>query len=285
MSTIQSDESNARAPETAGEKLAAKRAEKAARKAAARGTQNVAVEEVEKSVLAATSWFDEHGRTVVTVCGIGLAILAGYQFWSMQSRGVAEKAGDLFYTAVQTANGLVLGENQTPPEDALVPTFTSAQERDEKALSEYREVTKQFAQSEAGRWAKLGEANSLLALGKHADAAKAFDEALAAAGDDSFLRFRSLEGAAYALEADRKRDEAQKKLDELAKLDGGTYNSVAEYHRARMLAAEGKRDEARKVLEGISVKHSYRVKICGCRLIVFGRRHASNNVHIDLAKF
>jgi tetratricopeptide (TPR) repeat protein len=130
-----------------------------------------------------------------------------------------------------------------------VPTFTSAKERDDKALTEYQAVTKQFANSDAGRWSKLGEANTLLALGKHADAAKAFDVALAAAGDDEFLRFRALEGASYALEAEGKRDEAQKKLEELGKLDGGAYKPVAEYHRARLLAASGKRDEARSVLE------------------------------------
>ncbi len=243
-------ENNPEAParDTVGSRLAAKRAAKAAQKAAARGTQNPA-EEVAKSMLWATTWFDRNGKLVWgSVAGLGV-VFAAWLLFSMQRTQTEHAAGSLLRNAVVAATGTVLADDATPPEDSLVPTFSSGAERDKKALERYLETQKKFGDTPAGHWAKLGEANQLLATGKFAAATQAYNAALQQAGDDTFLRFRALEGLGYALEGDHKTDDALKRFDELGRLDSGAYKSVADYHRARILAASGKRDEALKLLE------------------------------------
>jgi tetratricopeptide (TPR) repeat protein len=249
-------ENNPEAParDTAGSRLAAKRAAKAAKKAAARGTQNP-VEEVAKSMLWASSWFDRHAKLIWGGVAAVAVAAAAWVLFSMQRTQTEHQAGSLLRNAVVAATGTVLAEDAPAPEDSLVPTFPSAAERDKKALERYREVQKSYGDTPAGHWAKLGEANELLALGKAAEATQAYNAVLQTAGDDNFLRFRALEGIGYALETDKKPDEALKRYDELGHFDNGAYKSIADYHRARILAATGKRDEALKLLEA-SIKAS-----------------------------
>jgi tetratricopeptide (TPR) repeat protein len=98
----------------------------------------------------------------------------------------------------------------------------------------------------------LGVANSLLELGKPAEASSEYTKALESAGDDTYLRSRALEGSGYALEAQQKYEDALKKFDELSHLANGAYRSLGDYHRARVLVAQGKAADARAVLEGMS---------------------------------
>lgn len=251
MADIQSDKAHAPAQDTAGSRLAAKRAAKAARKAASRGTTNPA-EEVAKSVQNVNAWIDAHGRKVWIVLGAGVAVaVAVFAIIALQdSKG--REAGTLLRTAVMTSQGIIVAPEETPPEDPLFPTFTSAKERDEKALGQFREVEKQYPSSVGAGYATLGEGNTLLRLGKDAEAAAAFEKLRASTGDkDDFLRFRVLEGAGYALEGQQKYAEAAERFEALSKLNNGAYRKVGDYHRARMLVLQGKRDEAKQVLEAL----------------------------------
>lgn len=249
MADTNSD-AQASARESAGSRLAAKRAAKAAKKAAARGTQ-APLDEVKEQISGATSWFDRHKNTiVVSVSGIAIAA-AGYLAVSSHTEGIDRDAGSLLRTAVTTSQGYVATGDETPPEDLLVPTFASTAERDNKALEQYRDVQKKFADAPAARWAKLGEANTLLGQSKHAEAEKAYRAVLDGAGDDTFLRVRALEGLGYALEAQKKPADAIARFEELSRFDNGAYKILGDYHRARILAATGKRDDAVKVLEAL----------------------------------
>ncbi|MEY4576863.1 MAG: hypothetical protein RL701_1566 [Pseudomonadota bacterium] len=236
--------------ETAGNRLAAKRAAKAARKAATRGTTNSA-EEVAQSVNNVSAWLGENSRTLLIGAGAIAAGIAGVALFSSLSANTSHEAGTLLHTAVTTSHGLIVAPEETPPEDAIVPTFANEKERDEKALGQFREVGKKFADSSAGHYAALGEANTLLNLGRAAEASAAFEKLRTALADgkDTFLRVRVLEGAGYALEGQQKYAEARERFEALSKLDNGAYRVVGDYHRARMLVAEGKRDEAKQLLE------------------------------------
>ncbi|HEX7476453.1 MAG TPA: tetratricopeptide repeat protein [Polyangiales bacterium] len=249
-------ENNPQAParDTAGSRLAAKRAAKAAQKAADRGTQNPA-EEVAKSVLWASSWLDRNAKLIWGGIAALAVAAAGWTLYSMHREQTDREAGSLLRSAVVAATGVVTSEDTPPAEDSLVPTFSSSAERDKKALERYRDVAKKFSDTQAGLWAKLGEASELLALGKPSEAAQSYNAALQSVGTDTFLRARALEGLAYALEAENKPDEALKRWDELGGLDKGAYKSISDFQRARVLAATGKRDEALKLLEA-SIKAS-----------------------------
>jgi tetratricopeptide (TPR) repeat protein len=251
VANIQSDKADSPARETAGSRLSAKRAAKAAQKASQRGNVNPA-QEVAKSMQEVNAWIDNHGRKVWYVLGAGVvaavAAIAITSYMETRNRG----AGELLQTAVTTSEGLIIAPEETPPEDAIVPTFESVKVRDAKALQQFRAVDSKFPSSPAAHYALLGQANALLELAKYSDAASAYDKALASADDDVFLRFRALEGSGYALEGQQKYPQARERFEQLSKLNNGAYRSIGDYHRARMLVAEGKRDEARKLLEALS---------------------------------
>lgn len=237
--------------DSAGSRLAAKRAAKAARKASKRGTSNPA-EEVAKSVLEANAWIDQHAPKLwIGLLGAVVIAIAALGFSAFQDRRDRE-AGSLLIAAVTTSEGLIVAPDETQPEDPVLPVFSSAKERDEKALGQYQDVKNKFPDSLAGTYARLGVANTLLSQGKYAEAATAFDALLKEDAKDTFVRFRALEGAGYALESQQKYAEARQRFEALSQLQNGAYRTIGDYHRARMLVAEGNRDEARKLLEALN---------------------------------
>lgn len=237
--------------ETAGTRLAAKRAAKAAQKAAKRGTSNP-VEQAAQRMQRAAEWFDLHGR--VLWIGLGALVVVGIA-WVVLANYLTTKdydAGAALHTAVTNNLGVVVPADETAPEDLIVPTFTSTEERAKKALEGYKAVASKYGSSSAGKYAMLGIANSQLELGKFAEATTEYAKVLDNAGEDTFVRFRALEGSGYALEAQQKYDEALKKFEELSRFSNGAYRTLGDYHRARVLVAQGKAPEARAVLEGLS---------------------------------
>ena len=249
---MQSDKADSPARDTAGTRLAAKRAAKAAKKAAARGTTDAVGEAANTAAYEATAWMDRHGRTVLIALGVGIAAAIGVLVISNVSQGKNREAGALLQTAVTSAQGIVVPADETPPEDPIFPVFPSVKEREEKALGQFQEVSKQFPDTLAGTYAQLGAANAQLRLGNYADASSRFEKLRNAHEQDDFIRFRVLEGAGYALEGQEKYAEARQRFEALSKLSSGAYRVLGDYHSARTLVAEGKRDEAKKLLETLT---------------------------------
>jgi predicted negative regulator of RcsB-dependent stress response len=186
--------------------------------------------------------------------GLGALIAVGVT-WVLLAHYLTTKdydAGAALRGAVTLHQGIVVGADDPAPEDVIVPTFGSAQERATKAFASYGEVVKKYGSSAAGRYAALGVANSQFELGKYPEAASGYAKVLDSAGNDTYLRFRALEGSGYALEAQQKYPDALKRFEELSRFANGTYRSLADYHRARILVAQGKPAEARALLESMS---------------------------------
>jgi tetratricopeptide (TPR) repeat protein len=250
---MQSDKADSPSRDTAGGRLAAKRAAKAAKKAATRGTSNPVEEAANTVAHEATAWIDRHGRTVLIAVGAGILVAIGGLVIGNLSQGKNREAGALLQTAITTAQGIVVPADETAPEDPIFPVFPSAKERDEKALGQFQEVSKKYPDARGAVYAQLGEANAQLQLGKFADASSVFEKLRTSkAEQDEFVRFRVLEGAGYALEGQQKYADARARFEELSKLNSGAYRILGDYHRARMLVAEGKRDDAKKLLEELT---------------------------------
>ncbi|HEX4353825.1 MAG TPA: tetratricopeptide repeat protein [Polyangiales bacterium] len=248
MANIQSDKATAPARDTAGSRLAAKRAAKAAKKASQRGTATP-LDDVQKSVRVVNAWFDEHGRKVwIGLGAIALIAIAWYAVERHREQRDRD-AGEILNAAIATSAGLIVPADETPPEDPIFPTFSSLKEREQKALQQFDEVEQKFPDSRPAQYAQLGRANAQLQLGKFAGASTSFDKLLTQAGDDTFLRFRGLEGAGYALEGQKKYAEAGKRFAELSKLGSGEFRTIGDYHQARMLVLQDQRAQARKLLE------------------------------------
>jgi tetratricopeptide (TPR) repeat protein len=251
VANIQSNNANSPPRDTAGTRLAAKRAAKSAQKAAKRGTTNQ-LQQATQKVARAAEWFDDHSRMLwiglgaLVFVGVAGVVLAHYLTTKDYDAGVA------LHGAVTNNLGIVIAPGETPPEDLIVPTFSSAEERGKKTLDGYKEIANKYGSSAAGKYAILGLANSLFDLGKYAEATAEYAKVLDGAGADTYLRFRALEGSGYALEAQQKYPDALKKYEELSRFANGAYRSLADYHRARVLVVQGKPAEARTLLEGLS---------------------------------
>jgi tetratricopeptide (TPR) repeat protein len=251
VANIQSNNANSPPRDTAGTRLAAKRAAKAAQKAAKRGTTNQ-LEQATAKVQEAAAWVDDHGRKIWF--GLGAIIVVGVA-WVVLAHYLTTKdsdAGAALHNAVTNNLGVVVPADETAPEDLIVPTFSSPEERAKKTLEGYKEVAKKYGSSTAGKYAMLGVANSLLETGKYAEATAEYAKVLDGAAADTFLRFRALEGSGYAFEAQQKYPEALAKFEELSRFANGAYRSLADNHRARVLVEQGKPAEARTLLEGLS---------------------------------
>jgi tetratricopeptide (TPR) repeat protein len=232
----------------AASRLAAKRAAKAAAKASKRGTSSVPPA-MAKGVLKARSFYEDNARLLLGGLGVGvlaaIATIAINNHLAKQGR----EASTALLAGIEATNAPVIASDAVPTEDdSDTETFPTAKARAEKAHAEYGRVIKGFSDSKAASWARLGDANALRELGKPAEAAKLYERLLANSDLDPFLRARAAEGAGFALEAQQKFSEASARFEQLAELDGGAHKPLGDYHRARMLLAQGQKQKAAELL-------------------------------------
>lgn len=234
-------------PETPGARLAARKAAKAARKAAERGKSNVVTDAVQEQALSAGSWLSDNGRVISIGLGaiaLGLAVFAGVRMMGEQK--AQEAAVSLAKGVKSGLASVVSGDAPEETEDSDEETYATLDARATKALAGYQEVTSKHAGTEAALWARLGEGNELLTLGKAEEAGRAFG-AVASETEDDYLRYRALEGHGFALEAQNKLDDATQKFGEIAKLANGGYKPASDYHLARLLALRGDTKSAKEL--------------------------------------
>ena len=246
------EEKGSAAPRSdAASRLAAKRAAKAAAKAAKRGTSAMVPSTVAKGVQKARSFYDDNARLLLGGIGVGVLVAIGAlainDYLAKQGREASAALG----AGVEATNAQVIGPDAVPPEDSDTETFPTAKARAEKAHAEFGRVIKGFPSSKAAAWAELGDANALRDLGKPAEAAKIYERLLGSSELDPFVRARAAEGAGFALEAQQKYADAAKRFEQLAQLDSGAYKALGDYHRARMLIAQGQKQKAAELLAAL----------------------------------
>ena len=235
--------------QTRGSKLAAKRAARAARKAAARGTTPVLTSSMTEKVTQATNWINDHARMLTALIIGGLTLpLAGIGLMHHLGQADAE-AASLLAAGFSATQAPIIAEGETPPDD-VDESYSSTQERANKALENFKALAKNHPGSAAAAWGRLGQANVLFGLGKYAEAQKAY-ALLSKDTDDDFVKPRAVEGLGFALEAQKKFSEAGERFEELSVLDGGPHKVLGDYHLARMLVAGGDKKKAIEVLEAL----------------------------------
>jgi tetratricopeptide (TPR) repeat protein len=229
-----------------------RRTAKAAAKAARRGTASVMPAKLTQGVLTAKSWYDDQQRIVWSVLA-GVLIVAGAWFGIGAYLGKSKhESADLLRIAVATANAPILAAEDEQPEEATVDeSYPSVQARATKARERFHQVIDHFPRSEAAAWARVGEANAQSELGKHAAALVEYDKTSANTDLPPLLRWRALEGAGYALEAQQKYAEAAKRFEAIANLNAGAYRAAADFHRARMYLALGQPQKAADLLQAL----------------------------------
>jgi tetratricopeptide (TPR) repeat protein len=238
----------AEAGSSAASRLAAKRAAKAAAKAKKRGTSTVP-NPVAEGVTKVRSVYERSSRTLWSI--VGAAVVVGGVFVGAQTylESQAKAAAQLLVTGLTTAHAPIVAAEAEPSEDDPDESYPTAQARAEKSKGAFATVSKRYAESTAALWARLGEATALYELGKHADAQRLFSALTEQRKLDPYLQIRALEGLGFALEAQGKYGDAAKRFEQLAKADGGSHKALGDFHRARMLIAQGKKQAGAELLQ------------------------------------
>lgn len=205
-----------------------------------------APDELQKLGQQAVPWLEQHGRTVVIgvvgALAVGLVIAI---FTTYGSRGNVEAQRD-FGAALRILERDV-NASAPAPKPGEEPAFKSEQEKDEaivKALVEFRSKHKG---SQPAASAALPLAQAYLRQGKADDAMPLLDEYLKAADPADPLRPAAYEARGYALEAQKKYDDALTAFDALSRENKTDFlKGMGAYHRARILLLKGDTQGAAK---------------------------------------
>lgn len=231
---------------SAASRLAARRAAKAAAKAAKKGTASEIPDEVQARVATAAAAYERNSNKLWLLLGGAVVLVAAGFLLSDVFAARNYEAADALEQGLDAARGAIVKEGEEAPQDDDIETFPSVEARAKKAQEAYASVVQKYGDKVAGHWAKLGEANALAQLGKHAEAQKLF--ATLTGDADPYIAGRATEGVAFALEAQGKYAEAASQYEALGKINDGELKPLADYHRARMLVAQGKQRDAATVL-------------------------------------
>ncbi len=213
-------------------------------------------DEFQKLGAEALPFLEKHGKQVVMVVGgvlaVGLVIAIGA---SMSGRG-EETASRDFGAALKVLERTVNAtETATAPAEVKPgeePPFKTEAEKDEaiaKALSDFRA---KHAGTKAAISAALPLGQAYLRQNKPDQALPLIEEYISKAEQNDPLRPAAYEARGYALEAQKKYDEALNAFDLLAKENKTDFmKGMGLYHRARMLLIKGDTAAAAKTLSEI----------------------------------
>lgn len=201
---------------------------------------------------------------VLILGGVGVAIATEV------SKNSEAKAAQALGQALAVLERPVEGVEPPQPGDTETP-FKTLRERDEalvKALTDFR---KEHGGTRSAATAALALGKAEFRLGNHAGAQAAFGDYLKGAAQNDPLRAGALEGQGYALEAEKKYDEAIKAFEQMGTAGGGEYLvGMGDYHKGRMLILQDKKEEAAQVLSKVSTDHpnTAAARMAGERLAV-----------------
>jgi predicted negative regulator of RcsB-dependent stress response len=207
------------------------------------------------------TWINNHRRKViafVVIVVLGSGGAWGFTAWK-QHQGIQETVA--FARMEKTALAPLLpekadkGEKAEDPKPAEEdgPRFKTDQERLQATISEADAFVAAHGAAGLGRRALLIKANALLASGKGAEAASAFEQLLKGEPDKN-MRLVEQDGLALALEAQGQLDKAidvYKTMADEARMVGDFYADRALYGKARLLQKQGKGKDAEKILREI----------------------------------
>lgn len=208
-------------------------------------------DELQKLGQQALPWMETHGRLVVSIV-VGLAVvgLVGTLVNSWMKRG-EEEASHAFGKALRVLDREV-NPNPGEPKPGEEPAFKTEADKDQAVVDALIDFRKKNPGRLAAVNAALPLAQALIRQGKHADALPLVDEYLKGADPADPLRPAAYEARGYALEHEKKYDEALAAFDSLAKENKTDFmKGMGLYHRARVLLLKGDTSGGAKQLSEI----------------------------------
>ncbi len=199
----------------------------------------------------AVPFLEKHGRQVIMgvggVLGVGLVISIAV---SMSGRGEADASRD-FGAALKVLDRTV-SSTVTEAKAGEEPPFKTETEKDEAIIKSLNDFRAKRSGTKAAVSAALPLGQALLRQGKAEQALPLVEEYLAKTEATDPLRPAAYEARGYALEAQKKYDDALGAFDALARENKTDFmKGMGLYHRARMLLLKGDTAAAAKTLSEI----------------------------------
>jgi tetratricopeptide (TPR) repeat protein len=200
----------------------------------------------------AMPFIEKHGKTVVMgvggVLAVGLIIAIAT---SMSGRGEAE-AGREFGAALKVLERQVNANPSGEVKPGEEAPFKSEAEKDEAIVKSLTEFRAKRGGTKPAVSAALPLAQALLRQGKADTALPLIEEFLAKADPADSLRPAAYEARGYALEAQKKLDDALAAFDQLARENKTDFmKGMGLYHRGRILLMKGDTAGAAKTFSEI----------------------------------
>jgi hypothetical protein len=217
-------------------------------------------------------WAKSNKKTVGGILLLGVLGLGGWGIWRHLEEKKANAASLILSAAVADERGRIGDpEKDEDPQNQVKdprPVFKTNELRLDAALAKYREVQSKFPGTGAAMLGRLGEAAILLDKKDFAGAITAYNDVKGSplAQADVQVKARAVEGLGFAneLKAVAKREDEKEKdkalgdalaaFKDLSSVEG--FQTLGQYHMARVHEAKGDKAEAIKVLKDIHEKIS-----------------------------
>lgn len=192
-------------------------------------------------------FLERHGKTLFAVIlgAVGVILVVSIsRSWS--ERGEEQVVQELS-KALRVLERDVNATPTEPTPEGEEPPFKTEAERDEALIQKLTAFREAHKGKNAAATAALPLAQALLRQNRPNDAVPLIDEFLVAADPNDPLRAAAYEARGYALESQKKYDEAMTAFDQLARENKTDFlKGMGTYHRARMLQIKGDGQAAAK---------------------------------------
>jgi tetratricopeptide (TPR) repeat protein len=207
-------------------------------------------DELQKLGQQALPWMETHGRTVVYgVLGVGVLGLI-IAIFSHLSEKAELNASASFGAALSVLDREVNATGAAKAGEE--PPFKNEDEKDQEIINKLTNFRQQHSGQKAAVNAALPLAQALLRKGKADEAMPLIEEYLKGSDQSDPLRPSAFEARGYALEEQKKYDEAIGAFEQLSRENKTDFlKGMGLYHRARMLQLKGDLNGAAKQLSEI----------------------------------
>lgn len=197
-------------------------------------------DEFQKLGQEAVPFLEKHGKSVVAVVGglVGLGFVIAI-ITTVNARGDVTAARE-FGAALSVLDREVNATPSAEPKPGEEPPFKSEAEKDEAIIKGLSDFRSKHGGKAAAASAALPLAQAYLRQGKADQALPLIEEYLAKSDAADPLRPAGFEARGYALEAQKKYDDALAAFDTLARENKTDFmKGMGQYHRGRILLLKG----------------------------------------------
>ena len=220
--------------------------------------------ELAHSIAAAREFVEPRKRQIgLAAFVLVLLVIVALGLVIMRQR-TASRAHDLLAEAMVVLDAQVIPKTPTDPTSPTPPpaamqgsgTYETEEAKLQAAVPKLRAAADAYPDTEPGITARYHLAGTLAVLGKHQEAAQAYDEVVKRAGDDDLYGRMARLGKAEEQARAGQLDAAIATYKELAdRKDGDLPADAILMHLAKAYAAAGKKDEAQKTFTKIVDEH------------------------------